>query len=101
MELSILPKQEPLLQNSIATGNYYIVTSYKKLKKGVLARKKYEVTEHIFRLVTQALIRTKKEQCIMCGTDDSIPFETKGDGTEVVFFLCDNCIIASGVGINK
>ncbi len=100
-----LVKQDPLLQKSVATGNYYIVTSYKKLEKGILARKKFEVTEAVYDLMLKALGRTQLEQCMLCGNkDEVVPFEANNPPSETEdtkrkfdFFLCNNCINISGV----
>lgn len=56
-----MPKQTPLIMRGPLTGKWYVVTKYKQEGERIHALEKYDVTDRILEIITEALQGQRRE----------------------------------------
>lgn len=57
-----MPKQTPLIMRGPLTGKWYVVTKYKQEGDRIHALEKFDVTDRILEIITEALQDQRKEK---------------------------------------
>ena len=57
-----MPKQTPLILRGPLTGKWYVVTKYKQEGDIIHALEKFDVTDRILEIITEALQNQRKER---------------------------------------
>lgn len=57
-----MPKQTPLIMQGCLSGKWYVITKYKQEGDRIKALEKFDVTDRILEIITEALQDQRKEK---------------------------------------